>query len=527
MTLYNQFRSLNIDLSPLGFTLDETRGGYFCTPLGAKIFGWAGVDGIHFCFIQGRGEMVFSVNPSNLPEDCVHPLSRSFADFLRLLLACGLDAAEQAWMWNRGEFDAFTETYPPTPEQQSVLAKLQNALHLTPMPDPYGYIKEVQSAFDSTQIPYSKEYNTLVSERAETQNPPQRPEWKVYFENGFSSRHRGHDKPGQKIPLGKTFLWGGNTWHIPALYTCGKGLVMDLCMEIDPADLQKFLQKWWPHGEESARPRTPEEQEQLDAENPMTRQITPVLTINGKELHCRSGNGMGWAPDACRPESERGRSRTDWDAVWFMEHYGLDAARGWMFWRDAFPWATKTRPVIKNASLFLKQGPVPFSGPRFEVSSAGGSIPFTHPVTGEACVLHITEYEAQEIDTDDFQKEKQWIYPTHYVAMSYRTEPELPDGLMTVRDCAQGDSPRMRPQKELEALAAIGGADGLAACSIGIIGGADGPTAIFLGGKSGRSRTAVSSLYFALPEEIEWRIVFRQKTVEDIELALPLPENGQ
>ena len=102
--------------------------------------------------------MVFAVNPSNLPGDHVHPLASSFEDFLRLLLACGGTAAvEQMWMWNRGEFDAFLETYPPDPEQKAVLDSLRDKLALTPMDDPYGYVRGVQSAFDYSKIPHLKQ----------------------------------------------------------------------------------------------------------------------------------------------------------------------------------------------------------------------------------------------------------------------------------------------------------------------------------------------------------------------------------
>ena len=48
---YLKFLKYGIDLAPLGL---EQRAGdetYFCTPKGAKVIGWAGVDGIHFCFI--------------------------------------------------------------------------------------------------------------------------------------------------------------------------------------------------------------------------------------------------------------------------------------------------------------------------------------------------------------------------------------------------------------------------------------------------------------------------------------------
>ena len=137
MTLYQQYKKL--DVGPLlGLEPGNTRSDYFCTPKGAKVIGWEGVDGIHYCFIRGFGDMVFAVNPSNLPGDHVHPLARSFEDFLRLLLACGGTAAiEQAWMWNRGEFDTFLETYPPELEQRAALDTLQDKLALSPMDDPY------------------------------------------------------------------------------------------------------------------------------------------------------------------------------------------------------------------------------------------------------------------------------------------------------------------------------------------------------------------------------------------------------
>ena len=71
----------------------EDNNPYFCTPKGASIFGWAGVDGIHFCFVRDFGGMVFSVIPMNSAPDFVHPLANDFEDFLRLLLACSDSAA--------------------------------------------------------------------------------------------------------------------------------------------------------------------------------------------------------------------------------------------------------------------------------------------------------------------------------------------------------------------------------------------------------------------------------------------------
>ncbi len=510
MTLYEKYCGLDIDLSRLGLERGDTEGGYFCDPVGAEVIGWAGVDGIHCCFVEGFGDMVFSVSPMNSRGHYVHPLARSFEDFLRLVLACGgVDAIEQAWMWNRGEFDAFLETYPPDAERQAVLDALAQALALTPMDDPYGYLKEVQSSFDYGELKFSDEYYDLMGE-PEPDTPPEKPEWAVYYEGGFG-RHWGHDRPGEEIPVHKTFAWGGKTWHIPAVYACGKGLVVDLCVEIDPGELWAFLERWrpWAEGE---RPMTPEDEERQDAENPMTLDYNPGLTVNGRLLGGRSGNGSGWVPMYLRPEGERERyTQQDWENLWIMEHYGLDPEKGWMFWRDSFPWAMKGKPKLKTLSLTLEARPKPVPGPRFTVSGPGDRVELANPVTGQIHTLQVVAYEAQEVDMSDLPDSEGWDYPSHCTFMTYTVEPELPREALSVQDVEHGDRPRPKP------LDAIGGADSSAACSIGIIGGSDGPTSILVACGRGwldsdppQLRSACSALRFAPPESVQWRTVFRE-----------------
>lgn len=510
MTLYERYKRLNIDFAQLCLEPGTLHSDYFCTPKGTKVIGWEGADGIHYGFIKGFGEMVFAINPSSLPGDHVHPLSRSFADFLRLLLSCGSTAAmEQAHMWNRREFDAFVESYPPDPEQRAALDLLRDELALTPMDDPYGYIRAVQASFDYGQIPFRKGYCDHVPEEPK---PPERPEWKVYFGSGFGEHHTGHDKPGKEILVNTRFTWGGHVWYIPAVYACGQGLVADLCMEVEPSGLRAFLEKWqpWTHGD---REFTPEEHDRFMAEHPQDFSFNLKTEVNGRELHRRGGSGFGWAPASCRPEhAHEEPCRQDWEALWLMEHYHLDPERAWTFERRSFSWATKAKPALRTLKLYLSQCPQPVSGPRFTVHGPGDAVPFTCPVTGEAHTLHVAEYEAHEMDPSHLSEG--WEYPTHYTAMSYVVEPELPRQALTVRDCAQGDHPRMK-QSPFSADQA---------CSVGIIGSAAGPAAILLAnGKSGHPRAACSSLRFQPPEQIEWRIVFYQNTAEDMEIELPLP----
>lgn len=167
---FQKFLRSGLDLAPLGVERREENLPYFCTPKGAAIFGWAGVDGIHYCFIRGFGGMVFAVSPMNAAPDCVHPLARDFADFLRLLLACGDAAAlEQAWMWGEAQFDAFLRENPPTAEQEACLAAVAAQLGLTPMEHPWAYLRELQASFDPGSIKYTEEFTMSPDVRRQNQ----------------------------------------------------------------------------------------------------------------------------------------------------------------------------------------------------------------------------------------------------------------------------------------------------------------------------------------------------------------------
>ncbi len=188
MTAYERFQALELDRSWLGLERGDTRGDYFCTPLGAQVIGWAGLDGIHFCFVEGFGEMVFAVSPANLPGDYVQPLAGSFADFIRLVLACGgIDAAEQAHGWSRVQFDEYLAQYPPDGERRAALDALGDGMGLAPMDDPYGYIKGIQSSFDYGALRFGEDYWDFVGRPSP---PPQAPAWRVTYGGGRGRRSR-------------------------------------------------------------------------------------------------------------------------------------------------------------------------------------------------------------------------------------------------------------------------------------------------------------------------------------------------
>ena len=45
---FQKLLQTDIDLSSLGVERRTDNEPYFCTPKGASVFGWTGVDGIHF-----------------------------------------------------------------------------------------------------------------------------------------------------------------------------------------------------------------------------------------------------------------------------------------------------------------------------------------------------------------------------------------------------------------------------------------------------------------------------------------------
>ena len=165
MLTYQDYLQTKIDLAPLGIEQAENFVPYFCTPQEANVIGCAGIDGIHFCFIKGFGEMIFAISPCNDIGNYIHPIARNFGDLLSLLVACNdVAALEQAWMWNKEAFTQFIHDNIPTKEQVQTIQKLQHELNIPMIQDPYDYLQQLQSECDISQIKFSDEYYDVVGE---------------------------------------------------------------------------------------------------------------------------------------------------------------------------------------------------------------------------------------------------------------------------------------------------------------------------------------------------------------------------
>lgn len=173
--LYEKYKNLKIDGSWIG--LESGKGSpYFCTPVGAEIIGWD--NGIHYCFIEGFGDMVFCVNPETCCDYCVYPIARSFCDFLGLILAVGnTNTLQQIIWWDREMFDDFENRpeereYRARPEVKGVLNAIREGLDAAPIDAPFEYVKDLQSNFPYERILFTNEYyDTIGIERPDGTEP--------------------------------------------------------------------------------------------------------------------------------------------------------------------------------------------------------------------------------------------------------------------------------------------------------------------------------------------------------------------
>ena len=314
-----------------------------------------------------------------------------------------------------------------------------------------------------------------------------RKKWQVCFEGERPSRRCA---PGREMPIGKQFVWGGRRWQVPAVYRCAEGLVLDLVMQAPAGEIRAFMDRWGlgPASERGDFDR--EQQMRIDSENPLAFSFTPVLLVDGRSLGNYRGHSRCWNP------VPGGRDPAD---LPMLAQYGLDPAEGWVLWRYSFPWKTKHKPPLRSLSLRLKADGVSLPGPHIAVSGAGGRFPFIAP-DGTAHTLTVAEYVRETLPENAFQ-DGDFLYPRQYAAVGYTVEPPLPRGAFHLADCAEGDRPR--PARKPGPLQP-GAAAFATICALG---------------KEDLCCDA-SSLYFELPEKLEWRMVFRHIPCEQLQIKL-------
>ena len=501
MKALKQYLNSDLDLSILGLNRGPEEGGYFCTPLGAHVIGWAGVDGIHYCTIEGQGETIFAVSPMNF-GDYIHPIAESFDVLLRMLLSChSMDAMEQCYAWAEDQFTAFLIDYPATAEIKEKQEQIREIFKLAPVDDVFGYIKQFQDNYDLSGIRYSEEYYETLGIEPPTSEEE---EWIVTFDGGF---WRNEGNPGNEIRVEKRFSWGEEKWYIPAVYLCDEGIVVDYCKEADCAAIKAFIEKWDLLNEHKNQ-YSKEQREQIVQEQPLNANVRVSVNINSQLLREKNGYGLSWVPSALLPSADR-----DDDVTKLMDHYELDTDIGWSINRCCIPWGDEKPTDIHSMELCFEPRETKISGLRFVAEHEGDNFKFVHPITGMEHVLTVQEIESKELSQTHFQDET-IEYPRFFKAMTYTVEPDIDRNHMAVLDCAEGDSARHKKNISREK-------GSITASSIGVIGRASGPVGVILGNAVPRTlHSACSAVKFDPVDSIEWRIVFREKLKEDLQIKL-------
>lgn len=330
----------------------------------------------------------------------------------------------------------------------------------------------------------------------------------VYHDNNIW----GKGSPETKLtalPINHSFLWGEQEILIPAVYVGKAGAVLDVCAKIPIEDMAAFLKKWDYKRRMSLK--TPEEFEQIDADNPGSREFVVEICLDGTPLVLRMSSSLRWYPESviqmgnANPASEDGFENNKSAEEW-MRAYSCNKGCCWYFERLSYNWNGEPILSPQKISLAFRANLISITAGHFSTGGScdGKTVKTADPITGQEYTL--TLHSCEQI-RNSFAEigAKGVVYPECCQILSYSIAPEIDHSLFCIRDCAEGDHPRMGDTQEPPS-------------------GSNGPTAVFMAGKNAApdNRMAVSSLHFEPVSEVQWRMVFQIKPKNDAEISFPI-----
>lgn len=470
MKIYQKFRNSSLDTSPLGLIVGSDTSSSAFTPADSRILAWLTHDSnIHFCQIDSLGDLVFVVDPSASPGDCILPVANSLCEFIGLLKHCK-DASiiAYAYRWSKTYFDAQVDAIKTGMKARSVLRALENCYHPPVIQDAYQTILSLQTQFDYSKIPLQPDYFEWCPIR------PGTIKWEVGMDTYFADYcERGC--AGKELPVRRDFSWQHEMWSVPAIYLCENGIVVDTYMEVTDASIRNFMSKWDHRSEETL---SAEDKMNRQLEDPMAISATGTLLVNDKPFQGRSQFTLCWNP----------LEENTWQARRTLEHYHLDRSKGYLFRREFFHRKSKN-PPIRTMQLSLMAEPVSVPGERFVAPEQGKQLSFTHPDTAVKHTLTVLSETREALDPNFLSN-----HPCCYTRLVYDLEPPLAWDDFSITDCDPGD-----PWE----------------------GNVDGPSAVFISGKKNTYSTfALSSLRHAPAERITWRMIFKRQLRDIVQVRL-------
>ena len=483
MSNYYKFLRGKVDLSKIGFIQREENVPYFCTPKGARIIGWAGVDGIHYCAINGFKEMIFVVDPTDFGGKYVYPVAENLKTFISILAYCG-----DVFFVNRLSSSNKEKIEELSFRKAEIIDELKKYIRLTEIDDAFSYVKSLQESFDYSKIKFTEDYYDLDMN---VNAPKIDREWKVTFEGDF---YRNKGRGAKEIPINKEFNWKDELWKIPSVYVCSKGIIIDFCVSVDMGKFAEFTERV--------------ERNEEAKENPLDLDFRFKLKVNGKTINSYSGSSLSYIPEQFLPENVKNSLEADYVA----SHYDLDKNKAWSIHRYSAQWATKNKPNIKKIEIKLMKHPVSLSAGTFETPFSESEFEIGHPLNRKKYKINIIDVKDEKFPENAFP-DASMEFPRNYKMLKYEISPEISERDFHIKDVRQNEQPKQKNIEKYAPQSSYGSA-------IAIIGGVDGPTAVFVTGKAKDPHTAMSALTFEPQERITWECVFREKLYEDIEISL-------
>lgn len=248
-----------------------------------------------------------------------------------------------------------------------------------------------------------------------------------------------------------------------------------------------------------------------------------ILFLNGMRLRPSNGCGVGYLPGDAAGNDE---------AAELLFHYGLEKTKIWRFWRNSYPWATKSRRScpkrFRTLEVQMEAELEQYRSECFRTPVVGESVMVHDAADGTAYRLTVLGARSETLELPD---DDGWERPNCFCLMTYRLTPKAENFFLD--DCAEGDHPRRRARPPIDPeRTALEKKYGLEPqmegdAAIAVIGGADGPTAVFCTVRGETEETtgaaaACSACYFepVQLETITWQASFCRKPCADADVKL-------
>lgn len=456
ISIYEKFRNSSLDLSALGLRDGSSVIEGSVIPASARVLAWLADSPVCFCQFPEQSNAVFVSNPDALPGEQLLPVAKDLLDFIGLLIRCK-DATliAGAYQWSSVRFQELADAITPGMKARSVMRALENIYHPPVIQDPGAMMLQLR--------------RELIDATASRES-----DWTVGFETDFA-KVCPKGQASREQAVNKTVALAGGTWHVPAVYLCEDGIVVDTFLEVSLQQLDDFRSKWSDLSEELLS-MAEKLQRQLD--DPLTAAVTGILTVNDKPLRCKRSFSTIWNP-LCDNAAQVRR---------ILNHYKLDPDYGYLFRRYCFLRKGKY-PPIRTMQLTLEAVPVMVPEESFTVQEAGKRFRFVHPCTGlEHSFIVLSE--SKEALNPNFLTN----HPCYYTRLTYALEPSISPENFRVVDQNPGDWWE---------------------------GYQDDPAAtVYADKKPDPGRYALSSLHYEPQDQVCWQMIFRRKLHQDLQLQL-------